>query len=182
MTVLRVVMALPDPVWAVPRVLEVDEFATRKGRRYGTILIDCETHQPLDLLPAREAETLAAWLREHPGVEIVCRDRATFFTEGARAGAPQAQHCADKWHVWHNLGKAVERLVSHHRALLRNLVEPGPSHEPEPVSVQTSIGQEPPEPYPSGKFLDRLRDTHAAVHAQVEQGLSLRDCSPHPRG
>ncbi|MBY6307789.1 transposase [Streptomyces clavuligerus] len=108
----------------------MDEFATRKGRRHGTILIDCETHQPLDLLPDREAETLAAWLREHPGVEIVCRDRAAFFAEGARAGAPQAQHCADKWYVWHNLCEAVERMVSHQRSLLRDLVEPEPSPDP----------------------------------------------------
>ncbi|MEU6896221.1 ISL3 family transposase [Streptomyces sp. NPDC046557] len=166
MTVLRVLMALPEPAWAVPRVLGVDEFATSKGRRYGTILIDCETHQPLDLLPDREAETLSAWLREHPGVEIVCRDRAACFAESARTGAPQAQHCADKWHVWHNLGEAVERLVSHHRVLLRDLVEPEPEPEPEPGPVPTSVGQEPSEPYPAGKFLDRLRDTHAADAAR----------------
>ncbi|MGW1512148.1 transposase [Streptomyces sp. NPDC002394] len=79
------------------------------------------------MLPDREAETLVAWLREHPGGEIVCRDRAAFFADGARTGAPQAQRCADESHVWRNLGEAVERLVSRLRALLRDLVEPEPS-------------------------------------------------------
>ncbi|MET8699859.1 ISL3 family transposase [Kitasatospora sp. NPDC004723] len=184
MTVLRLVMALPDPAWEAPRVLGIDEFATRKGRRYGTIMVDCETHQPLDLLSDRDADSVAAWLREHPGIEIICRDRATVFADGARKGAPNAQHCADKWHVWHNLGEAVERLVSRHRALLRDLVEPqSPELEPEPeppdpspVATGAATGDgASPEPYPQGKFLDRLRDTHAAVRAQVEQGLSLRE-------
>ncbi|MEV0537892.1 ISL3 family transposase [Kitasatospora sp. NPDC050463] len=151
MTVLRLVMALPDPLWAAPRVVGIDEFATRKGRRYGTILVDCETRQPLDLLPDCDADSVAGWLREHPGVEIICRDRATVFV----GGAPDAQHCADKWHVWHNLAEAVERLVSRHRALLRGLVEPqppGPEPEPErPVPVpaavgSATVGDAPPEP------------------------------------
>lgn len=86
-----------------------------------------------------------------------------------------AQHCADKWHVWHNLGEAVERLVSHHRALLRDLVEPAPVPDPEPEPSPAPAEEKPPEPYPPGRFLDRLRDTHAAVRALTEQGLSLRE-------
>jgi transposase len=89
-TVLRLVEALPDPEVPAPRVVGVDEYATRKGRHYGTVLVDVESRRPVDLLPDREASGLAAWLAKRPGVEVVCRDRAPFFAEGATAGAPQA--------------------------------------------------------------------------------------------
>ena len=96
---MRLIASLPDPATAVPRVVGVDEYAQRKGRVDGTVLVDVETRRPVDRLPDREADTLAVWLAERPGIEIVCRDRAPFFVEGATRGAPQALQVADRWHL-----------------------------------------------------------------------------------
>ncbi|MEU7646276.1 transposase [Streptomyces huasconensis] len=108
--VLRLIDALPEPEVPAPRVVGVDEYATRKGRVCGAVLVDVETRRPVDLLPDREASSLAAWLAKRPGIEIVCRDRAPFFAEGATAGAPQATQVADRWHLWHNSGRPPSGL------------------------------------------------------------------------
>jgi transposase len=110
-TLLRLVLASPCPECHTPRVLGVDDWAFRKGHRYGTILYDLETHQPVDLLPERTAESLAAWLKVHPGVEILSRDRASVYSEGARLGAPKAVEVADRFHLVKNLGEAFERFL-----------------------------------------------------------------------
>jgi transposase len=125
-TVLRLVEALPEPDVPAPRVTGVDEYATRKGRHYGTVLVDVETRRPVDLLPAREASSLAAWLPKRSGIEIVSRDRAPFFAEGATVGAPQAVQVADRWHLWHNLSEAAERCVAEHRGCLRDAAPDSP--------------------------------------------------------
>ncbi|WP_443333126.1 ISL3 family transposase [Streptomyces sp. CB02058] len=164
-TLLRLLMALPDPFWEVPKVLGVDDFATRRGQHYGTVLIDCESRKPLALLPGRDAETLATWLREHPGIEVICRDRAGSYAEGARIGAPQAVQVADRFHLWQNLGTAVEQCVRRHTGCLPSPIS-GPGDPPE---------IEPPLATEMSPIEARIRERHAIVHALLHQGHGIRE-------
>jgi transposase len=90
-----------------PRVLGIDDWAWRKGRRYGTILCDLERGKVVDLLPDRSTESTAQWLRAHPGTEIVSRDRASLYADAATRAAPHAVQVADRWHLLHNLSEAL---------------------------------------------------------------------------
>lgn len=118
-TLLRLVRRRPAERIIAPRAIGVDEWAWRRGHRDGTILVDLERQRIIDLLPDREADSFAAWLREHPGVEIIARDRGTGFAEGGRRGAPDAVHVADRWHLLENCSAALLDIVRRHQPRLR---------------------------------------------------------------
>lgn len=118
-TLLRTLRERAQPKAHRPvRVLGLDEWAWKKGHRYGTILCDLEQGRVVDLLPNRSSETIAAWLRQHPSIEVVSRDRAGAFADAIAKGAPGAAQVADRWHLLNNLFDTLTRSLERHRSTL----------------------------------------------------------------
>jgi transposase len=134
-TVLRLVHQASLPSSEHVRVVGVDEWAWRKGQRYGTILVDLERHVPIDLLEDATAESFAAWLEKYPTIEVVSRDRGTTFADGANRGAPQALQIADRWHIIHNMGEALEKVLARHHADLKRVMAPVPEEEQQIIAA-----------------------------------------------
>ena len=168
-TLLRLVMAVPDPARPAPRVLGVDDFALKRGQNYGTVLIDCESGVPVELLEGRDAGPLADWLAAHPGVEVICRDRSGAYAEGARTGAPEAIQVADRWHLYHNLAGQVEKTVARHRGCLR---QPAPEQEHEPPAGQQAAAAALAQRAADGALASHVRDRYEQVMTLRAAGVA----------
>jgi transposase len=166
-TLLRLLRRLPDEPFEPPRVVSLDDWAWRRGHRYGTLICDLERHRRLDLLPDREAASVAAWLKRYPSIEIISRDRSDTYATAARLGAPQALQVADRWHLLKNLSEALQRcfsrhLSTHRKQQLKELLEDPP------------VLQSKRTPY-----LSPLQEQTAQLHraerlARYEQAVALR--------
>ncbi|MFG3285255.1 ISL3 family transposase [Streptomyces sp. NPDC048111] len=156
----------PPVAGPAPRVLGVDEFAFRRGRRYGTILVDVEAGHVVDVLPDRTSETFAAWLTAHPGAEIICRDRASAYTKAIKEVAPAALEVADRWHLLQNFSDAVEQTCHQHRPCLKKHAERG-SERPIQMPLVDAL--------PPTRIVQRVLHHHAEVTRMVAAGHPVSD-------
>ncbi len=140
-TILRMIRALPDPPQEPPKIVGIDDWALRKGHHYATVVVDLERQQIIDCLPDRTADTVTEWLKAHPSITVVSRDRADAYAKASREGAPEAQPVADRFHVLKNFGEAIERYFQRRLPTLAPY-QPAVSVEPSAPETETETETE----------------------------------------
>ena len=177
-TLLRQLRHRTEEKFTSPRVLGIDDWAWRKGHRYGTILCDLERGKVIDLLPDRSAESTERWLRSHPGTEVISRDRASLYAQAATNAAPRAVQVADRWHLLHNMTEALTEALARHHRLLNEVAQAVTPRETIPEQAQatseaaTSVSHaQQMQRNNSQRRLDR----YEAVMEMARQGLSQRE-------
>lgn len=171
-TLLRTIRSVPLPAVDRPQVVGVDDWALRKGRTYGTIVVDLERRRPIDLLPDRSAETWAAWLRREPQIQLVARDRSTEYARGTTLGAPTAVQVADRWHLLLNTRQMIERWLARVHPRLKLLPPVG---TPTPSTRRTkAYPRAPAEALTRAAAVGRWEVLYDDVRRRRAAGQSLR--------
>lgn len=174
MTILRILRHTPSPVVQTPNMLGVDDWAFRRSKTYGTILINLEDGSLVDLLPDRQAATLETWLKNHPGVQLISRDRGGEFARGARLGAPDALQTADRFHVLRNLAEVAEKILGNHRRALKAVhLVTKPASSASPLLRHSRPDRERRKQQARAKLVER----YEAVQFLIKQGLSHKEIS-----
>jgi len=175
-TLLRLVRAAPLPEVGQVRVVGIDDFSRRRGRTYGTVIVDLEAHRPVDLLPERTTAVVRPWLEAHPEIAVISRDRAAEYADAGRQGAPQAVQVADRWHLLANLSAAAEEALLPQHAVLRAAAQ-AVAQQAHGVSPADSPAPRAPEPPASGTEARRERRTsrYAEVRTLHAQGATVTE-------
>lgn len=123
-TIIRLVRQLDTSVTTTPRIIGIDDWAFRKGRTYGTIIVDHESGKPIDLLPSSAGSVVKEWLEKHPSIEVITRDRSGEYRAAITQALPQATQIADRWHLLKNMGETIERHISkRYKSLRQSMVK-----------------------------------------------------------
>ena len=181
----RASSSLPRSSAGRARVLGIDDFAFRKGAEYGTIIVDLERREVVDLLPERSTEALARWLKDHPGVRVAARDRSHVYAQGIAKGAPEAVQVADRWHLLHNLAHVLENFLLQKRRVLRAVAMPGTEPEEKGDDAFGSGPIMPNRPRNHGRKIEeaaskrheRLVEQWKEIRRLYLAGMELREIS-----
>src|SRR5579875_2738558 len=168
-TMLRIVMRLPPPKAGAVRVLGIDDFAWKKRFRYGTVLVDLERKTIIDILLDRESATVEKWLADHPEVEIMSRDRGKEFRKAATKAAPQAKQVVDRFHLVRNLAEALQVILGHCRAEIRQAEEPVPVPEKDPRPLPAPETWQQRTPAKVGKAHQARQASRDARYRQITE-------------
>ncbi len=170
---LRYVRGSPEVAYPRPHVVGIDDWAFRRGRRYGTMIVDLERHEVIDLLEDREAESVRAWLERHPQIRAIARDRGGAYAEAATKGAPQAVQVADRWHLMHNLAGALEEFLLQKKKVLREAARTETESPEEDYATSFSAGSLTPN-RPRIWYERQLEASRKRHERIVEQWRNIR--------